>query len=1305
MLQIKHISKQYQTGDLIQQALNDVSLNLRDSEFVAILGPSGSGKTTLLNIIGGLDRYDDGDLIINGISTKQYRDRNWDSYRNHSIGFVFQSYNLIPHQTVLSNVELALTISGISGAERKVRAMRALQQVGLGEQLHKKPNQMSGGQMQRVALARALVNDPDILLADEPTGALDTETSRQVMELMKEVAQDRLVVMVTHNPELAEEYASRIVRLRDGKVTDDTMPFTDEEVMAAEAAAMETSAEEPSAAIPAAGVSAAAVTGAATGAAASKDAAQTDFTGLPKKNGKQKLTSMSFLTSLALSFSNLRTKKGRTILTSFAGSIGIIGIALILSLSNGVNDYIAKVQHDTMASYPITVNASSLDFFSLLESGNDNFKNMAGMGEDQEQGKVKVNFSDVQIGSSFTGNLKQNNLSAFKEYLDDPKSEIHRYIGENGIVYTYNVDFKVYSYDEKGRLLDTEADPVSEFNDENNILGNLLEARSLMLDNMSTMFGGSSAMSKSNFGELMGGADGETVSQVVKDSYDLVYGTWPENYDEVVLVMDASGTMDSVVLYQLGILPREEFRKAVKQAESDEELDPVYLDYPSVCGKEFLLLTKSGLYRKNSNGTFSRIKDDEKSLKEVLNNAVKLKVTGLIKPSKDASVQSISQAVGYTTKLTDYMIQHNQDSEIIQAQQDDPEKNVLSGQAFEKGEPSDAVKAAKAQEYLKDMNEKEKADMFMSLMTLDYEGGMESLMTVQMKAISGQIGSRMQEALSEAVGGVIASGMEQFLSQIQNALQETVKDGMEGAMRDILEGAMQQIMEKVMPSVSAEIMKEVGATLAEEVMPQIMSQVMPGVMKEIMSQAAPEVMNQVMQQFMPTVMEQLMPKIEEKAKANFSNILKQTVQLAIQKNVQSMMQTIQSQLSDSFPAELQPFLNITSWDDFVKKITETDFSAIDFNNIDTSKLDFSKMEFQPVNLSDLDFSSLMPTADDLKDLDLSKLDFSKIDLSKIDLSKLDFSKIDLSKLDLSKIKMDKIDLSKLDLSDIDFSELDLSGLDLSKMDFSQIDLGSVDFSNMDFSNLDLSGLASVFEGISISMDEKEMAETVNHWLTEVANQKKLCLVYDRFIGETSYNSNLSDFGYVSYDAPSTISLYADTFEGKDGIAASIQKYNAEKEKDDQIVYTDYVALLTSSITTIIDAISYVLIGFVGVSLFVSCIMIGVITNISVLERTKEIGVLRALGASKRNISNVFNAETFIIGCLSGLIGVGISLLLILPINAIVHALMDSSVLSAKLPFVSALILIAISVAITIIGGLIPATKASNKDPVEALRSE
>lgn len=910
MLQIKHISKQYRTGDLVQQALDDVSLTLRDNEFVSILGPSGSGKTTLLNVIGGLDRYDSGDLVINGISTKKYKDRDWDSYRNHTIGFVFQSYNLIPHQTVLSNVELALTISGISKVERRKRAEEALKKVGLGEQLHKKPNQMSGGQMQRVAIARALVNDPDILLADEPTGALDTDTSIQVMELLKEVAKDRLVVMVTHNPELAEQYATRIVRLRDGRITDDSNPYEVDE-----------------------------------------------STLKPAKYKNMGKSSMSFLTSLSLSFNNLRTKKARTLLTSFAGSIGIIGIAMILALSNGVNNYIINIQKNTMTSYPISIEAETMDLSSIFGTAATSNSDEL----DHKLDAVYPNGSDIELASTMTSSITTNNLTDFKKYLDNKDSDIHKYIGENGIVYGYNTKFNVYTYDSEDTLVNTDGSTLLE--------SSYSGAQGQMMSDMITMQSmmDSSGTKNTNFSQLLLDKAGTGISGSLKDSYDIVYGKWPEKYNELVLVLDKNNEIASTTLYELGLLPSSEYKDMMKKMSNGEEVEvkSTAISYKDICSKEFNLIPACDLYEKNSSGNFSSVENDSDKIKELIKNSITLKISGIVRENDDTNSSSQIK-VGYTKALTNYLIEYTENSEIVKAQKANKDINVLNGLSFKPAD--DNTKIADTKKYLKNLGISEKA------------------------------------AVCKSVAQSAYANNQKMLSQI------------------------------------------------------------------------------------------------------------------------------------------------------------------------TSK------------------------------------------------------------------------------------------------------------------------------------SEAELASMLDEYLKN-PNNSVLLAIYEASIKAGSYDDNMTAFGVVNVDAPSSINIYVDSFEDKNAISECIENYNNSVDEKDKITYTDYVGLLMSSITTIINVISYVLIAFVSVSLIVSSIMIGIITYISVLERTKEIGILRAIGASKRNISQVFNAETFIIGLCSGIIGIGISLILTLPCNAIIHAVTGNSDVNAVLPVVCAVILIVLSVILTLIGGIIPSRKAAKKDPVRALRTE
>ncbi len=926
MLQLKDISKQYKTGELIQKALDGVSISLRDCEFVSILGPSGSGKTTLLNIVGGLDRYDDGDLCINGRSTKEYGDRDWDTYRNHSIGFVFQSYNLIPHQTILSNVELALTIAGVSRGERKRRAKEALAEVGLAGQEHKRPNQMSGGQMQRVAIARALVNNPDILLADEPTGALDTETSVQVMELLRKVAKKRLVVMVTHNPELAEAYSTRIVKLRDGKITDDSMPFDPEEMVA--------------------------------------------DTGKKEKKAK-----MSFLTSLALSAQNLRTKKGRTILTAFAGSIGIIGIALILALSSGVNRYIADIQKDTMTSYPITISAKTLDLSALMGK-NYVQERRNEMNADVSHDRVFADFRALEATNVMKSSITENDLTAFKKYIDDPDSEIRQYIGENGVVYTYDVEFEVFTEDPLGNIINTNAD-VDEISEDGSSsrFKNMMNAN---MSGMSLMFSNRGNSGADNFSELTVGTNGNAVSRVVTDNYELAYGRWPEKYDELVLFLNNRNALSAESLYQLGFLSAEDYKKAEKTIQSGEKAEETSFDYSTVAGKTYKLVPACERYVKQEDGTFRVYGDTAKELENLLKNAIDLKIVGVAYPVAKSTNLSVSTVIGYTSLLRDHVIKLTNESPVVLAQEADPEFNVLTGMRFS--------------------------------------------------------GSTEEEKVEDAKKYVSALG------------------------------------------------------------------------------------------------------VTEKARL---------------------------------------------------------FSMIMY---------YSSENAASMNAGEMPDATGMP---------------------------------------------------------------------------------------------DVAGVP----------DESMLSMLLDKWLEETPDTEILLYLYDSYVSGSSYSDNMESFGKVSYDAPSSISIYTDSFEDKDLVADSIAHYNDNVEESKQITYTDYVALITSSITNIVDVISYVLIAFVSVSLVVSCIMIGIITHISVLERTKEIGILRALGASKRNISQVFNAETVIIGFCAGVLGVGISMLLTIPINAILRSLTGSENVDASLPVHYGLILIAISVVITVIGGLIPARKAAKKEPVTALRTE
>ena len=826
---------------------------------------------------------------------------------------------------MLSNVELALTISGISKAERKKRAIEALEKVGLGKQLHKKPNQMSGGQMQRVAIARALVNDPEILLADEPTGALDSETSIQVMDLLKEVAKDRLVVMVTHNPELAEEYANRIVKVKDGHIISDSNPY------------------------------------------------EIDIKNMaPPKHENMGKASMSLLTALSLSFNNLKTKKGRTLLTAFAGSIGIIGIALILSLSNGVNTYIDNIQKDTMTSYPISIEAETIDISSIMSSGGPTPGKPSDVNHDLNA--IYSNGSGIEMASTMTSSFTENNLTEFKKYLDNPDSEINQYVGENGIIYSYDTKFGVYTKDSEGTFVNTDGSTLTDKNSSSITMTGISAMSSMPISKISGF-----SSSSNNFKELLPGKDGASVSDAIKDSYDLLYGDWPTAYDEVILTLDQNNEISATTLYQLGILPSAEYKELMTKIENGEEikLESKSWKYEDICNQEFYMIPDCDTYISNGNGTFTSIKDNVNEMEKLLDNAIKLKITGVVRPKEDAKNASITSAIGYTKALTDYIIEYTDNSEVVKAQKESSTINVLNGMEFSPS--SDDEKIADAKKYLEGLGVSDKANLF-----------------------------------------------------------------------------------------------------------------------------------------------------------------------------KTMMYSMQST------------------------------SNVEDEGISTS-----------------------------------------------------------------------------------------------------MQAGTPDIS---------------------TMSEEQLAAMLDEYLKS-PDDDTLLKIYDAYISTGSYDDNMTTFGVVSLDAPSSISIYTDSFENKEAISDCIEDYNSTANEEDQISYTDYIGILLSSITTIIDVISYVLIAFVAVSLIVSSIMIGIITFISVMERTKEIGILRAIGASKHNISQVFNAETFIIGLCSGLLGVGISALLLIPINSIIHSVLNLDTINASLPLSSAIGLIILSMILTIIGGFVPAKKAAKKDPVTALRTE
>ena len=1079
MLQIKNVYKQYKTGSLVQKALDDVSLNLRDNEFVAILGPSGSGKTTLLNIIGGLDRYDKGDLIINGVSTKKYKDRDWDSYRNHTIGFVFQSYNLIPHQTILANVELALTISGVPRSKRREKAVKALEQVGLANQMHKKPNQLSGGQMQRVAIARALVNDPDIVLADEPTGALDSDTSVQVMDLLKEVAKDRLVVMVTHNPELAERYATRIVNLRDGKIRSDTDPYIVDE----------NKHKKP----------------------------------VHKNLGK---TSMSFLTSLSLSFNNLKTKKGRTFLTSFAGSIGIIGIALILSLSNGVNTYISSVEEDTLSEYPLQIQSTGIDMSSLLMgAANDT-------SEDEGSGEIKVS---KQITSMFS-TIGSNDLASLKQYLQSADCPINQYA--KTVEYKYDVTPLIYSSDTNNlRQLNPDVSLAS--------LG-----ISSGVSNNSLM---SSMMSTNVFFQM------PEDENLYKDQYDVKAGNWPTNYNECVLVLTSSGKVSDFLLYTLGLRDYSELQNLVNQFSNGEDIDtPEDLgsySYNDILGITFKLINNSDCYQYDENYKVWTDKSDNTDyMKGIVANGEDIKIVGIVQPKDGASSAMLSPGICYPESLTKHVMEKANSSKIVQDQIANPDINVFTGKRFD------------------DMSQNNSFDMN-SLIDVD-TNALKSAFKVDQSKINVDFGN-LNNVLNK--NSLPSLNMNDILSKINFSMSS---DDVQKLMSDLLNGYNSYIQNN--PEAN-------------------LSQISKQLTDYLQSKEVSDLINK---------------KIEE--------IIKENGSVSI---TQEQLQSIMTEILDGYNKYVSDneLVSISNINKYLMEYLSSDSAKNIITNNLTNVMQSQNLEKQISNIMSQYMQSTMSS---------------------------------MSKSLEREMKASISNLSK-----------------------SMANAISID--------------SNAFTGaFHMKMDEQEMSELFQSLMSRET---------------VTYESNLKNLNYANLDEPSGINIYPKDFEGNNEITNLLNEYNnrmKEQGNEDKVIsYTDMVGTLMSSVTTIVDTISYVLIAFVAISLVVSSIMIGVITYISVLERKKEIGILRAIGASKHNVAQVFNAETFIIGALAGLIGVGITLLLLIPTNKIIYAVSNGANVKAALPPVAGIILVVLSIILTLIGGIIPSKKAAKEDPVLALRSE
>ena len=1087
MLHVKNLKKEYVTGGLEQVALNDVSINFRKNEFVAILGPSGSGKTTLLNIIGGLDRYDSGDIVINNVSTKKYSDKDWDSYRNHSVGFVFQSYNLISHQSVLSNVELALTLSGVSKHKRRKMAQEALEKVGLGDQSHKKPNQMSGGQMQRVAIARALVNNPDIVLADEPTGALDTETSVQIMDLLKEVAKDRLVIMVTHNPELAEAYANRIIRIQDGKILEDTNPYDnrgkEEEVIE------------------------------------------------HKNLGK---SSMNFWTALTLSFNNLLTKKGRTALTSFAGSIGIIGIALILAISTGVQNYIDEVQSDTLSSFPIQIEKESTDMSALISS-------LMGGDASGESTSDKANREGVygnpvmykMMKSMLNAEVTTNNLEKLKEYFDANKEELGEY--SSAVQYGYDIKLNIYATDPNGEY--AKADFID-------LVNNIMEGGSMMSGISSIM---ESAGGMTVWQELLTDPKTGEVSNLINDQYDLIYGKYPTEKNELLLVLNENNEISDITLYALGLVDKQTMMNSTlaamagKEDNGWDEFEGKSWTYEEICNIPLKMILPTDYYQYDESlKLWVDISDNQALLNSVINKGMELKIVGIIKPSEDATAAFLSGSLCYTNALTEYYMEALNETEMVKQQKENTEYNIITGLPFVIEETEELTTEEKIQafkDYVASLTDNEKATLYEQILATPSENFVQETIDSLLAGYEDKTAEEIVDDITKQYAGELGYSEDLIRDMLGGYTKEELIDILEETVREMI---ITQYKEKASDTIDA-----IHAQPSETELQMMKDMILAEMYKDIAS----------------------MPEAQQA-------MMKQQINMGL----------VAQNWASKTGMPMQSAMGILS------QMSATEFNAT-----------FEKTLTEMATESFAQYGGMSSSADNAT-------------------------------------KVAKALDAYLDT--------------LTEEDF-------------------------------VYMYENHMPDKVS---------------------DKSHGDVLKALGVKTIEDPDFIYIYPVDFEKKENIADMIERYNDGVAEEDKIEYTDIAAMLMSSVSNIITAISVVLICFVSISLVVSSIMIGIITYISVLERTKEIGILRAVGASKRDISRVFNAETMIVGLLAGLVGITTTVILCVPISLIARDVTGISSLTAVLPWYGYL-LVVLSVGLTLIAGLFPSRMAAKKDPVTALRSE
>ena len=1254
MLQIKDIHKEYRTGNLVQRALDGVSLSLRDNEFVAILGPSGSGKTTLLNIIGGLDRYDSGDLIINGISTKKYKDRDWDSYRNHTIGFVFQSYNLIPHQTVLANVELALTISGVSKSERRRRAKEALEKVGLGAQIHKKPSQMTGGQMQRVAIARALVNDPEILLADEPTGALDSDTSVQVMDLLQEVAKERLVVMVTHNPELAQLYATRIVTVKDGRILSDTDPFViDSESMAPP---------------------------------------------VHKNMGK---SSMSFFTALSLSFQNLKTKKARTLLTSFAGSIGIIGIALILSISNGVDKYITNMEEETLSEYPLQIQSTGVDLTSMMMGA-------ATAQSGKKDGEVGV----AQMVTNMFSKMNSNDLESLKVYLDSNESSISQYA--NSVEYTYSVSPQIFL--ENGKNI-RQVNPDKSFS-----------AMGLGSGSSNSIM--SSTMSTDVFHEMPEDAD------LYKDQYDVKAGRWPENYKECVLVLTSQGDISDFLQYTLGLRDGKELDDMVQKFMAEEAVETPENEgpytYDEILGKKFKLVNSTDYYEYDEEYKVWKDKSDNSSyMKKLVKNGEDLTIVGIVQPVEGATASMLTAGICYTPELTKHVIEKAASSEIVKQQLADEKINVFTGEEFGK---EDNENSKFDMESLFSIN----ADALQEAFQVDLSG-----FNMDLSSLSGLSSGLNVEMPDMPDMSALAGNINLDESSMPDLSKLIKLDDLDLDLSHMIdpEEILKNLPADQVPDMS-QALKSVKFDFTEEKVTALLKEVLTGYQESIKDkpEADMDKMQAALKQYLTSkeMNERLCKDLQELVKNNVNVDMSSEKLIAVAVGLMNQYQEYAKAngITQTDVASILAFLSQGEIQQQIKEEAENLVKNSVTVNITTKQIRDLLMQDvvaaypeyarnnslpDPANLGTY-FLEYMQTEDGqnrlmnglmtLVDTSEVQTQFSQAMETYMKAMMTSFTDA-IAKGIESKFTEIMEQVEKQLTKGIQTAmEQMIGNISSGMQEAMQSVMTSVASSLTSAMSQAMSGLGGLGSGMgnmedALSINPEAFAKAIQMNMNEDdLSELMMSLLSSE---NSSYDGNLKKLGYADLNVPGGINIYPKDFESKSEIVGILDQYNADMEaagEDEKVItYTDLVGTLMSSVTNIVNIISYVLVAFVAISLVVSSIMIGVITYISVLERKKEIGILRAIGASRHNVSQVFNAETFIIGFCAGAMGIGITLLLLIPANSIIRSLADGVNVKAALPPVAAVVLIGLSVVLTLLGGLIPSRKAAKSDPVTALRTD